>query len=68
MREFSFDLEEKRRQEMKQLSVRKKEQYVSQTSCVPAPCRAVYVLGGLVPYVHVFSTGNLCAMAEGDLQ
>lgn len=47
MREFSFDLEEKRQQEMKQLSVRKKEQYVSQTSCVPAPRRAVCVVVGL---------------------
>ena len=33
MREYSFDLEEKRQQEMKQLNVRKKEQYVSQTAC-----------------------------------
>lgn len=33
MREYSFDLEEKKQQEMKQLSVHKKQQYVSQTSC-----------------------------------
>uniref|UniRef100_A0A3B5AYB8 V-type proton ATPase subunit C n=1 Tax=Stegastes partitus TaxID=144197 RepID=A0A3B5AYB8_9TELE len=31
VREYSFDLEEKKQQEMKQLSVHKKEQYVSQT-------------------------------------
>lgn len=29
VREYSFDLEEKKQQEMKQLSVHKKEQYVS---------------------------------------
>ena len=34
VREYSFDLEEKRQQEMKRLSADKKEQYVSQTLCV----------------------------------
>lgn len=44
VREYSFDQEEKRQQEMKQLSVRKKEQYVSQTSCMLARCRVVRVV------------------------
>lgn len=41
MREYCTDLEEKMQQEMKQLSVRKKEQYVSETSRVLAWYRAV---------------------------
>lgn len=34
VREYNFELEEEKQQEMKKLSVHKKEQYVSQTSCI----------------------------------
>uniref|UniRef100_A0A3B4Y769 V-type proton ATPase subunit C n=1 Tax=Seriola lalandi dorsalis TaxID=1841481 RepID=A0A3B4Y769_SERLL len=44
VREYGFDLEEKKQQEMKQLSVHKKEQYVRQTCIVSMEFLCVCVL------------------------
>lgn len=67
MRDYSFDLEEQKQQEITQLGFHKKEQYVSQAlHRLSVKCFfnvAVYYLCAPVSF-----TGNLCTLAEGEFQ
>lgn len=69
MREYNFDLEEQQHQEMKQLGVAKKEQYVSQTVCEVFFNVLVCVCFSLFMCVCAcLPPGNLCALAESEFQ
>lgn len=72
MREYSFDLEETKQQEMKQLIIHNKEQYASQTLHLLATLFLFsWICVRVLDYtinLHVSSTGNLCPLAEVEFQ